>query len=95
MMMKSRIKGRGAIAALTAGVLLCAATAQASNVELALEDRGAVTEHAALPVSAPEAGAPDAQVWPVLLAVVVALVTMDRDLTSELPPPQYDDAAFD
>jgi hypothetical protein len=94
-MMKSRFKGRGAVAAITAGVLLCAVTAQASEVELSLAERGAVTEHAGLPVSAPEVSAPDAQLWPILVAVAVALATMDRDLTSDLPQPQYDDAAFD
>lgn len=94
-MMKSRFKGRGAVAAITAGVLFCAATAQASDVELSLADRGAVTEHAALPVSAPEASAPDAQIWPVVLAIAVALATMGCDYTSDLPELQYDDAAFD
>lgn len=93
-MMKSRFKGRGAIAAITAGVLLCAATAQASEVELSLAERGAATEHAALPVSTPEAEAPDAKFWP-LVAVAVALATMACDYTSDLPELQYDDAAFD
>lgn len=92
-MTNSRLKGRGAVAAMTAAVLLCAATAQASNVDLSLEQRGAATDHAALPVSTPEADAPDAQFWPIAAAIAVALLTMDRDYAPT--EGQYDDVVFD
>lgn len=95
--MMPRFKGRSVAAAITAGVLLCGATAQASNVELSLEERGSITQHATMPV--PTAAAPnddgDTDFWPVLVAVVVAAVTMGCDYAPSLPDAQYGEAAFD
>jgi hypothetical protein len=95
-MKKSPFQGRSVLAAITAGVLLCGATAQASNVELALGDRGSLTEHATLAVQAADPDdPPEGDAFPVLLAIAVALVTMACDYAPDTAGTQYGDAAFD